>query len=80
MKDARVVIKQPETCLYRWTPVDTFETYECTGRVVAAEPALSFDGTIAEFLAVGVHQDLLFMDEVEVTCEISECTSPDAML
>jgi hypothetical protein len=87
MKHARVAIKQPETCIYRWTPVETFDTFECTGdtfectgRVVGAVPALTFDGTVAEFLAVGVHQDLPFMDEVEVTCEISECTSPDEMM
>lgn len=80
MKHAPVTIKQPETCLYRWTPVDSFDTFECTGRVVAADPALTFDGTFAEFLAVGVHQDLPFLDEVEVTCEISECISPDEVL
>lgn len=80
IKHARVSINQPRTCLYRYAPVDAYgatygESIDCTGKIVDVSPSLAFDGTFSEFLAVGVHQDLPFMDHVEVECEILECAA-----
>lgn len=85
IKHARVSIDQPRTCLYRYAPVDAYgatygETVDCFGKIVDVSPSLAFDGTFAEFLAVGVHQDLPFMDHVEVECEILECAARESQV
>jgi hypothetical protein len=73
---ARVQLPQPKQCTYKWHSADALDTtVECRGLLVSAVPALEFDATFSDFLSAGLHQDLPFMDQVDVTCKIASCSS-----
>lgn len=75
-KAARVQIPQPKQCTYKWHSPDALDQkVECLGQLVSAVPTLEFDATFAEFLSAGLHQDLPFMEQLEVTCKITSCSS-----
>lgn len=78
-ENTRVYLDQPHTCSYKWTSSESDQTVECRGKLVSATPTLAFDGKLRDFLDAGMYQDLPFMDNVEVTCQIEVCTPSDEL-